>query len=192
MFGWTPQNGAEPEVLNMFDKATVIQGKRVYLRILTEADVTEKYCSWINDPDINKYLAVRRTTFEEQRKYVREKYNSDNCLFFGIFLLNSNTHIGNVKFEPIDIAGKKSDISLLIGERGFWGKGFGKEAYNVLIHYLFKNGILDSISTGCYKKNLGAFKVAKSIGFKISSENEISYKMLLEKADFRFLKKFVS
>ena len=70
-----------------------IEGERLLLRILTEKDATEKYCSWINDPEVNKYLDTKAITLNELKQYINEKYNDPNCLFFGIFLKQNNIHI---------------------------------------------------------------------------------------------------
>jgi [ribosomal protein S5]-alanine N-acetyltransferase len=169
------------------DKMKTLEGKRIYLRFLMEEDVTEQYCSWINDPEINEYLEAKSTTFEDQKRYIRDKFHDTSCLFYGIFTKESDLHIGNVKLEPVNDSEKPADISVIIGEKEFWGKGFSTEAYTVLIRHLFRNDLLGKITTGCYKENIGAFKIAQKIGFSIISEEERLIRMKLEKSDFKFL-----
>lgn len=63
-----------------------ITGNRIYLRKLDEKDATVEYCSWLNDPEVNKYLETKRATIEELRRYTDDKNKNPNCLFLGIFL----------------------------------------------------------------------------------------------------------
>ena len=35
-------------------------GPRLYLRVLEEADISEDYISWLNDPEVTRYLGTGR------------------------------------------------------------------------------------------------------------------------------------
>ena len=37
--------------MTVLEKMAILEGERLFLRILNEEDVTEQYCAWINDPD---------------------------------------------------------------------------------------------------------------------------------------------
>lgn len=37
-----------------------IDGERIYLRELKEEDALKKYCRWINDPKVNKFLETKK------------------------------------------------------------------------------------------------------------------------------------
>lgn len=86
----------------MLNKNVIIEGERIFLRILTEKDASDKYCSWINDLEVNKYLESKKATVRDLIEYIRVRFNDPNCLFFGIFIKSNNKHIGNIKLEPID------------------------------------------------------------------------------------------
>lgn len=73
-------------MINLNDKKIKIEGKRIYLRKLDEKDATQKYCSWLNDPEVNKYLETREATIEELRQYIKDKNKNPNCLFLEFFL----------------------------------------------------------------------------------------------------------
>ena len=38
-----------------------IDAKRIFLRPLEKADCTNLYVSWLNDPEVNRYLETRHT-----------------------------------------------------------------------------------------------------------------------------------
>lgn len=158
-----------------------IEGERIILRILTEKDATEKYCSWINDPDINEYLDSKSITKNELKQYINIRYNDPNCLFFGIFLKQNDIHIGNVKLEPIDFQSGIATLGILIGEKNYWSNKFATETLKTLITYAFNNLNLNQINLGVYKENIAAIKAYKKSGFKIYEEDEKSYKLKVVK-----------
>ena len=63
-----------------------IEGKTIFLRRLTEEDVSDDYVRWMNDPDINQYLECRfyTHTIQNTRDFIRSVTN-DNNYQFGIF-----------------------------------------------------------------------------------------------------------
>ncbi|QEE16032.1 GNAT family N-acetyltransferase [Promethearchaeum syntrophicum] len=163
-----------------------INGERIYLVPLTVEYASEKYCSWLNDPVVNKYLDTKNATIENLQKYIKSKYEDPNCLFFGIFDKKTNKHIGNVKLEPIDFNLKTAVLGTLIGEKNYWGMGIAPEVYKYLLKYAFDELKLETITAGMYKGIVGALKAVKKVGFKIHKEFDDAYKVLLKKEDFIF------
>ena len=146
----------------------IIEGKRVYIRELTEKDATERYCKWLNDPIVNEYLETRKATIEDLKTYINSRKKSINCIFFGIFLKKNNKHIGNVKLEPIDIVKKTSDFGMMIGEKEYWGKGIGTEVTQLVVNYAFNELNLKKIRLGVIPENMAARRVYEKVGFKIT------------------------
>lgn len=101
---------------------------KIKLRELTPDDVKgeEGYVSWLNDPEVNKYLECRHTvhTIDSVRSYVQDMLNSDDNILYGIFL--DGLHVGNFKFTNISWRYRHSDIGVLIAKE-YWGKGIWKE-----------------------------------------------------------------
>lgn len=166
----------------MLNKQILLEGQRIYLRILTVNDASEKYCSWINDSDVNRFLESKKITIEELQEYIEDKYNNLNCMFLGIFLKNNKVHIGNVKLEPIDLKEKKATLGILVGEKNYWGKGYATEALKLLINYCFNIIDLKEIDLGVKKNNIGAIKSYNKAGFKIYKETEKVYRMKIVKS----------
>jgi spore coat polysaccharide biosynthesis protein SpsF len=142
-----------------------IIGKNIYLRKLTESDATQKYCDWLNDPIVNKYLETRKSSIGELKKYIKEK-NENDSEFFGIFDIENNNHIGNIKLEPIDFQKKYAILGILIGDKKYWNKGIGTEATRQLLKYAFNELNLDYIELGVISEHLSAINLYEKIGFK--------------------------
>ena len=118
----------------------ILQGDIISLRRLTEEDATENYVRWMNDPDINQYLESRfyTQTIESTKAFIRSVTN-DNNYQFGIFVKDTEKHIGNIKIGGINLYHKFADIGFLIGEKDYWGKGIASEAVKLATDYAFNS-----------------------------------------------------
>lgn len=146
---------------------TIIDGERVYLKIMEEENATPSYSAWLNDPIINQYLETRRATIEELRQYIHEKFVKDDCLFFGIFWKENNQHIGTVKLEPINVTEEYAVMGILIGEKSFWGKGIATEVTDMIVDYAFHTLDLREVRLGVLEENIPARRVYEKCGFTV-------------------------
>ncbi len=78
--------------MNNTNAEILIKGKNIYLRKLSDEDATERYCSWLNDTEVNRYIETKSATVESIRNYIKEKNMSKNCIFLGIFNIKNNLH----------------------------------------------------------------------------------------------------
>lgn len=144
-----------------------IDGRRIYLRPLTETDASERYAGWLNDPAVNKYLETRSATAEELKAYIWQKNASQSAMLFGIFVKDTNEHIGNVKLEPIDEVKKTATMGILIGENNWWGKGIATDVTNLIVVYAFDALGLLEVRLGVIASNAAARRVYEKCGFAV-------------------------
>jgi [ribosomal protein S5]-alanine N-acetyltransferase len=139
--------------------------KKIQLRTLMKADVSEKYVAWLNDYEIMKYTEQKyfEHFFPTVCEFVEQKYNSENDLLFGIF--SNDTHIGNIKLGPIKWEHKSADISYFIGDKNYWGKGIATKCVDSIVEYGINVLLLEKINAGYYELNVGSEKVLKKCGF---------------------------
>jgi [ribosomal protein S5]-alanine N-acetyltransferase len=162
-------------------QAIKIKGQRIYLRELSEADATVEYCAWLNDKKVNKHLETKQMELKKLKNYVREKKEKKDCIFLGIFLNKSDTHIGNIKLEPIDWEDKTATMGMMIGNKSYWGKGLATEALELLTEWAFKNIDMKTINLGVVGKNMAAIKVYEKAGFNKVKKTANGYKMEIKK-----------
>ena len=83
-----------------------ITTKRFLLRQLITDDISDRYFSWLNREE-NPYIEYGKnhSTMEELKVYVSEREKKRDVLFLGIFT-KKKKHIGNIKYEPIDLKRK--------------------------------------------------------------------------------------
>ena len=149
----------------------------IFLKILTKDDITSDYINWMNDYDIVKYTNQKniKHTFKNVTNFVENKYYSNNDYLFGIFNnINGNKlHIGNIKIGPIDFINNVSDISYIIGNKNYWGKGIMTKVIKEIIKFSFNVIKLDRLKASTYKNNIGSIKALNNNNF-IENERIIS------------------
>jgi len=147
---------------------TPIETSGLILRSLDENDATEDYLSWLHDPVVNAYLEVRFNlpqSVNEIAAYISITNTSSQTLLLGIFLLDTERHIGNIKLGPIDWNHKVGDLGFLIGDRAQWGKGYASKAITLLSDYAFAQLGLAKLTAGCYADNKSSHFALKKAGF---------------------------
>ena len=149
-----------------FTNATLsFEGDRVIVRTMEKQDATERYASWINDPEVNRYLGTKSTTIKELHDYIAHWNNQPDALFFGIFL-KDNTHIGTIKLEPIEMKKKTVMIAIMVGDKESWGKGYGGEAMRILMNWCFEELDMEEITLGVVATHTQAIRAYEKLGFK--------------------------
>ncbi len=147
----------------------MLKGKRIYLRELTVADVGDQYVQWLADPEVNQYLETRfsEQTPEMIADFVQSKEQSENEFLYGMFLTDSDTHIGNIKIGPVNPYHSYAQVSLFIGDKAAWGKGFATEAIDLIVDHGFNTMKLDKLEAGCYEENIGSKRAFEKCGFLV-------------------------
>jgi len=156
----------------------------IMLKAIGPNDVTMDYVDWLNDSEVNKHLECR---FKKHglwgvKSYVTEMLCSKDNYLLGIFdvqyksimdlksnMINSNfmgKHIGNIKIGDINHDHKFADLGIMIGNKEYWGKGFGTRAIEKACELAFAAMKLHKLTAGMYANNIGSYKAFIKAGFK--------------------------
>lgn len=143
-----------------------LTGDTIVLIGLSERHVSERYAQWLNDKEVCKENSHGRitNTLEMTREYVKSVDKSDKIAAFAIITKKEKKHIGNISLGNISLDNNSGDISILIGEKGFWGRGIATEAYKLIIDYGFNMLNLHRLYSGMTARNIAMIKVAKNTG----------------------------
>lgn len=152
--------------MNFAHHALAFTGERLTLRTLHAEDATPLYAGWLNDPEVNLFLATKEATVNSVRAFIEEKNAQENALFFGIFLKEDGKHIGTIKLEPIELEEKRATIAIMIGDKKQWGKGYAAEAMQLLIDWCFQELGCQEVNLGVIAKNTSAIRLYEKLGFE--------------------------
>ena len=149
-------------------KKYFIEGRCIYLREVRLSDVSDRYCRWLNDPEVNQYLETRhaKQSLKSIKRYVESKIEKKDEIFLAICLKADGKHIGNIKLGPINPFHRFADVSLFIGEKDCWGMGIATEAISLLAKFAFDELHLNKLAAGCYAGNIGSARAFENAGFR--------------------------
>lgn len=143
-------------------------GKKIYLRPISPKDINKKYLSWLNDAEVTKYMETRfrPPKLKDLEDYYKKISNSKNNEMFAIVVRAKHEYIGNIKLGSISLNHRYADLGIMIGEKKYWGKGYGQEACRLLLKYAFKVLDLNKVILGVYGNHKPAIRAYERIGFK--------------------------
>ncbi|KPV97329.1 Mycothiol acetyltransferase [Pseudoalteromonas sp. P1-9] len=130
---------------------------------LTPNHATKHYLSWFADPHTQQFIVTLAHSLEELKTYIAAKRADEKCLFLGIFYHGS--HIGNIKYEPIESSKAQATMGILIGEKDWRGKGVAGEVIMASSIYLREHYGINRILLGVEQENIAAVQAYKKLGF---------------------------
>lgn len=148
----------------------MLKGKKVLLRPIRKSDIS-LFLKWFNDPEVTQYLGVYLPFTEiEEERWIEElataKPKRDIVFIVEIIENNITKPIGNCGLYKINQKDQNAEIALIIGEKDYWGKGYGTEALQLLIDYGFNQLNLHRIFGFVIEFNERNIKLCKKLRFK--------------------------
>lgn len=101
----------------------------------------------------------------EEEKWYEDYLKSGKSKIFAV-IAHNGSHIGNVGLHKIDHVNRRSSLGIVIGERAFWGKGYGSDTIMTVLKYAFRELGLHKVSLRVFRMNKRAIKSYKRCGFK--------------------------
>ena len=163
------------------------------LRILRPEDVSSSYVNWFLNDKVKKFSdnQYRTFTYEGQYEYVKNCLNNPDVDLYGIF--DGNLHVGNIAISGLESVHKRAEITYVVGETSYWGKGVGKFAISSIIHLAKEKYNLNKLFAGLSENNLGSKIILERNGFVLEGKrlkhlfyngkfcNQLDYGLILKK-----------
>ena len=144
---------------------------RISLRNFREDDL-DPIKSWINNPLIkyNFRFTLHIKSDDDLRKFIStqiERKNSDDFINYVIFDKKNlrKKYIGSVGLKNINLFDKNAELTIVIGDTNYHGKGFGQEALYLICKYGFDKLELHKIYLGVIEHNKNAIRAYEKFGF---------------------------
>ncbi|MEP7147127.1 MAG: GNAT family protein [bacterium] len=149
-------------------KNSFLEGNNIYISPLSKSDISDKYINWLNDKEVCKdnSHATFPNTKEKTLSYIESLQGSKDEIAFAIKWKKNNKHIGNIAIKKIDRINRSAELAIIIGDKNYWNKGIGSDAYRLLIDYGFNTLNLNRISSGQTVSNTGMIRVCEKMGMK--------------------------
>lgn len=160
-------------------KNVFIQCDGFYLRGLESTDLAGHWYDWFNDSEITRFQnkGYIPNTLQAQTSYFEALQKSDHDVVFAIIDDVSDSHVGNVGLHGIDRLHRTAMLGIVIGEREYMGRGWGKQAWVAITKYAFEVINLHKVSATVFDGNDRSLKCALAAGYEVEGcQKEQMYK----------------
>ncbi len=155
-----PANSSEP-IIN-------ITGEKVALGPL-RGDLLPLYLQWMNDFEVMRGYAdgLRPMSREMGEAWYDRAVKTESEVHFTIYELAAMCPVGFTELLDVDPFHRTAEFGLLIGEKDFWGRGYGTETTMLMLEYGFIGLGLHSLWLGAYEFNEPALRAYTRAGFRL-------------------------
>jgi RimJ/RimL family protein N-acetyltransferase len=148
----------------------MLKGENVLLRPIKRSDIS-CFLRWFNDPEMVQYLDMYLPMTEmSEEKFIEDlgttRARSDIIFVVEAIEGESSKPIGNCGLHSISPKDHNATFGIIIGEKDYWGRGYGVEAARLLINYGFQQLNLHRISSTAIAYNDRSIKLHKKLGFR--------------------------
>ncbi len=147
----------------------MLVGKHIFLRLMEKEDIPDKV-QWVNDPEIRRMLIMDVISEAGTQIWYSQNALTDNRKEFMICLNENSDSIGFTSLKNIDRVNSKAEISMLIGKKDCWGRGYAKSARRIVLDYAFHELGLNKIYTFNWIQNDRIIGLNQKIGFQIDGK----------------------
>jgi len=141
-------------------------GELVRIRPLGQADA-ESHHRWNHDPEVMRWFDASDPVPLEKflDGYAERRRVTADDAGFGIEVIESGRLIGLVRLSDVDHDTLSAEVTVYIGEKDEWGKGYGPDAMRLACRYGFETMGLHRIHLGVAVGNESAVRSYEKIGF---------------------------
>jgi len=151
----------------------MLHGKKVTLKPFTR-EMYSKYYQWCLDDEVMYYAfgepymysVIPEEAFMQgyDSGVLGSKSNEGGML--GI-LTETDELIGEIDYREVDLLRGTAVLGIMIGEKQFWGKGYGTDAVRTMCHFLFQRFGLRRIQLDTWYGHERAVQAYTKVGFQI-------------------------
>lgn len=153
-------------IFQFLNRQPVLTGSKVRLRPRRFEDVPDQY-RWRCDEEICKLDASVPTglSFSEfSERYSIELEFPGLVSTLAIDTLDGR-HIGECSLFNFDFLSSSAELGVLIGEKDYWGRGYGADAINTLLQDIFATSDLNRLLLRTLEWNARAQRCFEKCGF---------------------------
>ncbi|MDO8500011.1 MAG: GNAT family protein [bacterium] len=117
----------------------MLRGKKVILRPIDIESDLKCFQRWVNDLDVVRFLGkpLKPVTKEKERELLQKLLCDESNIMFAIETFEG-THIGITGLHKISYFDGTAVTGTFIGDKRYWGVGYGTDAKMLLLWYAFK------------------------------------------------------
>ncbi len=148
-----------------------LKGRKVILRPLRKETDLESALRWINDPEVTQYLSMfLPQSIVQESEWFDNLLKRQNDIILAIETLKG-IFIGITGLHQINWKDRTVTHGVFIGEKEYWGKGYGTDANMALLNYAFNSLNLRKVCSSVISFNKRSLRYHLACGYKIVGKN---------------------
>jgi len=154
----------------------MLKGKLVELHPVKEDDL-ERFHKWITNEEVTRLGAGSEFAYQintpyesmkaQYQKNLTEHNTMDHGQVFSVYASATGDHIGRCDYRDLNLIKRTAKIGLLIGEKEYWGRGYGQDIVETLVNHLFNDLNLNRIELDTWSGNQRAVRLYEKCGFQV-------------------------
>ncbi len=152
----------------VIDDVVCFRSNRLYLRPPTKEDIPY-FLRWFNDMEVKQYVTNFLPVVEadETEWLDRLHKNREKEVVFVVVDIKTNKPIGVMGIHNINWVSRLATTGAVIGDKAFWGKGYGSEAKMLVLNYAFDTLNLRKICSLVFGFNKRSEAYSKKCGYRV-------------------------
>ena len=149
----------------------LFRGELVHLVAEDPQKMAEAFSRWQRDSEYWRLMASEAAfphSIQAIKKWIEKDFEQDPLPFspFLIRTLEDDRLIGDIGLDSVRNGHGDTFVGIGIGEREYWGKGYGTDAMRILLRYAFTELNLERVSLDVFEYNPRAVRSYEKAGFK--------------------------
>jgi RimJ/RimL family protein N-acetyltransferase len=156
----------EPEAIA--ESLPMLRGEHVWLRAAEKADFVGDAPA-VSDAETGHFLGLKMPVSPEGgEQFAQHKIfaQGQSVYSFAICLLADDRRIGNTTLRNVDRENGSAEMSIVITDKAYQGRGFGTDALNCLVDFAFGEIRLERVYLHVFDFNLRAKRSYEKAGFQ--------------------------
>ncbi len=144
------------------------RGEKIQLAAV-QREYLPKYVEWLNDWEIAQFLnpgVAAPFNMDDETEWYENRRKREGNFLFAILTLAENKLIGNCGLHDVDFKNRSATFGIFIGEKDYWGKGYGTDATRTLQSFGFRELGLNRVELEVYDFNPRAIRAYEKAGFR--------------------------
>lgn len=149
------------------ERIIFLKGHKTILRPLDKQTDLDACVRWMNDPEVRRFISSHLPTYRiAEEKWFDELPDKKENITLAIETMGGK-FIGIMGLHRIERKDGTATTGAVIGEKAYWGKGYGTDAKMALLHYAFNTENLRKIYSSAWVFNGRSIAYSKKCGYKI-------------------------
>jgi len=143
-------------------------GEKVRLRPIKRDDLP-RFVEWFGDPEVRRHLLVYLpfSLAQEERWFesLQGRLERQESVVLAIET-GDGVHIGNIGLDSINWKDRNAELGIVIGEKAYWGQGYGGDAIRTLLGLAFREMNLHRVFLRVDADNARGIRCYEKAGFR--------------------------